>query len=277
MSSYKIGLAQVHSLLGNVEENLNKHLEYIDKAKSYEVDILAFPELSLTGYLLRDIAYEISDKCLEALEEIKKASKDMSVIVGMVEEPRLGIYRNSLAVIQDGVLKGFIPKIYLPNYGIFEESRYFARGHAKDLRLFRHGKINFSAVICEDAWHPEPIELLSRMGADLVFISSSSPLRGLYGKGNFVEKLWESINVARAVENTVFIAYVNRVGVEDEEYFWGGSMIVSPTGDILVRAKKMEEDLIVAEIDFHLLRRARRFSSFKDHATDIHRYLSELP
>jgi len=278
MNRYKVGLAQIHSLLGNVEDNLNKHLEYIDRAKAHEVDVLAFPELSLTGYLLRDLAYEVSDKCLEALDEVKKASKGICVIVGLVEETRLGIYRNSLAIVQNGALKGFIPKVYLPNYGLFEESRYFTRGYARDLKLFNHKGLKFSAVICEDAWHPEPIEFLSRIGADLVFICSSSPLRGLYGKDDtFVEKLWESMNITRAVENTVFIAYVNRVGVEDEEYFWGGSMVISPTGEILVRAKKMEENLLIAEIDLHTLRRARRFSSFKDHAIDLHRYLSELP
>ncbi len=278
MENYKIGLAQIHSLLGDVEENLTKHLEYIDKARSLGVDILAFPELSLTGYLLRDLAYELSDKCLKTLKEIEKASKDISVLVGLVEEPRFGIYRNSIAVISDGELKGFIPKLYLPSYGLFEESRYFKEGDIKDVKIFEHKGLKFGVVICEDAWHPEPIELIARLGADLVFINASSPLRGLYSRGDtFIEKIWEAINITRAVENTVYIAFTNRVGVEDEEYFWGGSMVVSPDGEILARGKKLEEDLIMADVNVHAIRRARRFSSFKIHRTDIHKLLGEIP
>jgi len=277
MKSYKVGLAQIHSLLGNVEENLAKHLEYIDKARDLGVDILAFPELSLTGYLLRDLAYELSDKCLDALEEIRKASKGISVLVGVVEEPRLGIYRNSIAIVSDGQLKGFIPKLYLPNYGLFEESRYFKEGDVKDIKIFEHKGLKFSVTICEDAWHPEPIELLARLGADLVFISSSSPIRGLYGKGDtFIERVWEVINVTRAIENTVYIAFVNRVGVEDEECFWGGSMVVSPEGEVIARGKKMEEDLVIASIDIYIIRRARRFSSFKVHRREIHEILGGI-
>jgi len=138
VNSYKIGLAQIHSLLGDVEENLAKHLEYINKARSLGIDIIAFPELSLTGYLLRDLAYELSDACLDALKEIEKISKGISVLVGVVEEPRFGIYRNSIAVISDGKLRGFVPKLYLPNYGLFEESRYFKEGDVNDVRVFEH-------------------------------------------------------------------------------------------------------------------------------------------
>jgi len=138
--------------------------------------------------------------------------------------------------------------------------------------------LKFSVVICEDAWHPELVELLARLGADLVFICSSSPIRGLYGKEEtFIERIWKAINITRAVENTVYIAFVNRVGVEDEEYFWGGSMIVSPDGEIIVRGKNMEEDLVVTNVDVHVIRRARRFSSFKVHRTEIHKLLGEIP
>ena len=278
METYKIGLAQIHSLLGDVEGNLAKHLKYIERAKEMKVDILAFPELSLTGYLLKDLAYELSDRCLGALREIERASKGMTVLVGVVEEPRYGIYRNSIAVVQDGKVAGFVPKLYLPNYGLFEESRYFKEGDVKDVRVFEHQGLKFGVVICEDAWHPEPIELLARLGADLIFVNSSSPLRGLYGKGEtFVERVWEAINVTRAVENTVYIAFVNRVGVEDEECFWGGSMLVSPEGEILLKARKMEEELMVVDISTHVIRRARRFSSFKEHRRDIHEVLGDLP
>ena len=119
--------------------------------------------------------------------------------------------------------------------------------------------------------------MLARLGADLVFISSSSPLRGLYGEGDtFIERVWEAINVTRAVENTVYIAFVNKVGVEDEECFWGGSMVISPDGEVIAKAKKMEEELVIVEISTHVIRRARRFSSFKEHRKDLHKLLGEL-
>ncbi len=277
MEKYRVGLAQIHSLLGDVEENLAKHLEYIDRARSLQVDILAFPELSLTGYLLKDLAYELSGKCLDALREVEKVSKGMSILIGVVEEPRPGIYRNSIAVISNGKLRGFIPKLYLPNYGLFEESRYFKEGDVKDIKVFEHKNLRFGVVICEDAWHPEPVELVARLGADLVFINSSSPLRGLYGRGEtFIERIWEAINITRAVENTVYIAFTNRVGVEDEECFWGGSMVVSPDGEVVARGEKMVEDLVVADISIHTIRRARRFSSFKVHRADIHKPLGDI-
>ncbi len=275
--TYRVGLAQIHSLLGDVEGNLRRHLEYMERARKMGVDVLAFPELSLTGYLLKDLAYELSGRCMRALREIERRSEGMAVLVGVVEELRPGIYRNSLAVVCDGELRGFVPKLYLPNYGLFEESRYFKAGDAGDVRVFTYDGLRFGAVVCEDAWHPEPVELLARMGADLVFVASSSPLRGLYGSGDtFIERVWEAINVTRAVENTVYVAFVNRVGVEDEECFWGGSMVVGPDGEVLVRARRMEEDMVVAEVSVHYLRRARRFSSFKEHRTDLHRVLGEL-
>ncbi len=277
MNNYKIALAQIHSYLGNIDLNFETHLKYIKKAKRLGVKILVFPELSLTGYLLRDLAYEVSEKCGEKIDLLKEYSKDICLIVGVVEEHRIGIYRNSMAIICDGQFKGYVPKLYLPDYDLFEESRYFQEGDMKDIKVFSFDGLNFGVAICEDAWHPEPIELLAKMGADTVFISASSPLRGLYNSDEtFIERVWESINVTRAIENTVFIGFVNRVGVEDEEYFWGGSMFVQPDGKILVKGLKMKEDLVIANIDYHVLRKARRFSSFKTFRKDIHLKLGEL-
>lgn len=273
----RIGLAQVHSLLGDVNHNLEKHLEYVRRAKEKELDIIVFPELSLTGYLLRDLAYEISDKCFKAIEKIREESKGICIVLGCVYEKRIGIYYNSIVVVCDGEIFGFIPKLYLPNYGLFEESRYFKEGSSKDVKVFEWKGWRFGSVICEDAWHPEPVELLARLGADLVFIHASSPLRGLYGKGEtFIENVWRAIAVTRAVENTVYIAFINRVGEEDEEFFWGGSMVIDPTGEVIAEGKKMEEDLVVVELDKYRLVRARRFSSFKVHRKDIHRILGDL-
>jgi len=277
MNTHKIALAQIHSYLGNIDLNLKKHYLYIEKARKEEADLVVFPELSLTGYLLKDLAYELSGKCEESIRKMLDYSQDICIIAGVIEEHRIGIYRNSMVVICDGEVKGFVPKLYLPSYGLFEESRYFQEGGANDVKVFEYKGLKFGVVICEDAWHPEPVELLAHLGADIVFISSSSPLRGLYDKNDtFIEKIWEAINITRAIENNVFIGFVNRVGVEDEEYFWGGSMVVSPEGRVIKKAPKMEEKLLIVDIDFNSLRRARRFSSFKIHRRDLHYRMGEL-
>ncbi|ABL78842.1 nitrilase-related carbon-nitrogen hydrolase [Thermofilum pendens] len=273
----RVGVAQIHSLLGDVRRNLEKHLEYVERARELGVEVLAFPELSLTGYLLRDLAYEVSDAAREALGEIAEASRGLCVLVGLVHEPRAGIYENSVAVVRDGSVAGVVSKLYLPDYGLFEESRYFREGSCSREGVFECGGWRVAPIICEDAWHPEPAELAARRGADVVFIHASSPIRGLYGSGEAnIERVWEAIAVTRAVENACYVVFANRVGPEDEEYFWGGSMVVAPDGEVVARAKKMEEELLVADLDLYRLRASRRFSSFKRHRRDIHVVLGEL-
>ncbi len=275
--SLRIGVAQVRSYLGDVERNLETHLVYVERAKKEGVDVLAFPELSLTGYLLRDLAYEVSGRSYAALERLAEASQGLCVLVGLVYEPRVGIYENSIAVIRDGVISGFVSKLYLPDYGLFEESKYFREGSARRKRVFEWKGWSFGSVICEDAWHPEPAELVARLRADVIFIHSSSPIGGLYGVGDtFIERVWEAIAVTRAVENSSYVVFANRVGPEDEEYFWGGSLVVAPDGEVIARAKKMEEDLLVVDLDMYRLRSVRSFSSFKRHRRDLHRLLGEL-
>lgn len=273
----RVGIAQMHSYLGNVDKNLEKHIVYMELARKEGVDLLVFPELSLTGYLLRDLAYEISEDAEEALNEIVGRSEPMCIVPGLVREPRTGVYENSVAYVCGGEVAGFYSKLYLPDYGLFEEARYFRPGGVEDARVYEWREWRIGSIICEDAWHPEPAELVARRGADVIVIHAASPIRGLYGEGPAPpERAWEAIAVARAVENTAYVVFVNRVGPEDEEYFWGGSMVVGPGGEVIARAKKMEEDFLVVDLDIHRLRTARRFSSFKLHRRDIHEALSRL-
>lgn len=273
----RVGVAQIHSVLGDVEKNLKKHLEYIGVAKEKGVELLVFPELSLTGYLLKDLAYEISDRAAKALERISGSTDGICVVVGLVREKRYGIYENSVAYMCDRDVLGYYSKLYLPNYGLFEESRYFVEGDVREVRVFEREGWRIGSIICEDAWHPEPAELVSRLGADIVVVHAASPIRGLYNRGDtLLERIWESILVTRAVENSSYVVFANSVGPEDEEFFWGGSMIIAPDGEVMARGKKMEEDLVVADLDIHLLRSSRRFGSYKVHRKDIHGLLSSL-
>lgn len=276
--TFTVALAQIGSRLGNVGKNEAKHLEYLERAKKIGAAFVVFPELSLTGYMLRDLAYEVAPECSKALKRIARASKNIYTILGLVDEPRLGIYQNAAALLHNGKVLGVVSKSYLPSYGLFEEKRYFKEAGPKNVKVFNTKYAKIGITICEDVWHPEPCEALARLGADVIFCISSSPIRGFYGsKGKtVVERAWEKILGARAIENTVYLVFVNKAGAEDEEYFWGGSSVIAPDGVEIVKAKHLDEDFVVGEIDLNRLVRVRRFSSFRDHHKGLHELLGRL-
>ena len=282
MKTIEIGLGQISSSIGNVQANVKKHIEMLEKIKDKSPDFVCFPELSLTGYMMKDVAYEVVPQCAKALSQIaKKTRPGQRAILGFVKENNLRFIENAAAVIGDGKTIGTTSKFYLPSYGLFEESRYFAPGNPNiDLRVFSSGLCKFGVVICEDAWHPEPIEALARMGAEIVFCIASSPARGLtkinQARELLIESQWNSILRAHAIMNTMFIIFVNRSGAEDDEFFWGGSMIISPSGEIVAKAKKFDTDLLLARISLEEVKHARRFTSFRDHNNKFHEVLQEL-
>lgn len=268
----RVELAQIRPLLGDVERNFLKHKEIVETSDS---DCVVFPELSLTGYVLKDLVFELFRYSERAVEKLAEIAGSKCVVAGTIKEVRPGVLRNSAAVIINGDVQ-YVYKFYLPTYGLFEERRYFQRGDpARDLRIFRHAGVNFGVMICEDAWHPEPAEALALMGADLILIPAASPMRRL-GKGLAIQDNWEALLKAHAIMNTVWIAFVNTVGAQEEEFFWGGSMVVSPLGEVKLRLKVFEEDRAVYSIDVDELRRARFFSSFRDHISSFHKVLAKL-
>ncbi|MCS7145693.1 MAG: nitrilase-related carbon-nitrogen hydrolase [Nitrososphaerota archaeon] len=276
----RVALAQVSTWIGDVESNKAKHIRYIEMAERDGADLVVFPELSLTGYLLRDVAYEVSGACREALEEIKEACRNIYAVVGVVYEVRRGIVCNAAAVLGDGEVKCVVPKFYLPTYGLFEEARYFMPGNPHtDLRVVNSRFGPFGTLICEDLWHPEPAEALVRLGAEFVVCIASSPLRGLNApvEGRpWIDHAWSSLINATALTNSVHVIFVNRAGPEDEEFFWGGSRVVGPSGVELARCRSMEEDFKVCDIDLSENARARRFSSFRVHLREFHEILSKI-
>lgn len=282
MRAARLGLGQISSKIGNVKENARRHAEVVKKAEEELVDFTCFPELSLPGYSLKDLAYEVVDDCQSALNALaRKTLKGRYLMCGFVRQNSLGLVQNSAALLGDGKLIGTTAKFFLPTYGLFEELRYFAPGNPKtDLKVFESDKCKFGMIICEDAWHPEPVQALARKGAEIVFCLASSPARGIgriATEGELpIESQWLSLLKAQALMNNVFLAFVNRAGPEDEEFFWGGSTLVSPTGETLARAKKDEVDWITADIDLDDVKRARRFSSFRDYRAEFHEVLRDL-
>ncbi|MEM4289484.1 MAG: nitrilase-related carbon-nitrogen hydrolase [Nitrososphaerota archaeon] len=276
----RVALAQVSTRIGDIKSNKEKHIEYIERARSEGADLVVFPELSLTGYLLRDVAYEVPQACRNALEEIKQFCREIYAVVGVVWEPRPGIIQNAAAILGEGEIKCVIPKYYLPTYGLFEEARYFMPGDPqRDLRIVGSGLGAFGTLICEDLWHPEPAEALVRLGAELLVCIASSPLRGLNNlvEGRtWIDHAWGSILNATALTHTVHVVFVNRAGPEDEEFFWGGSRVIGPDGVELERCRTMEEDFKTCEVNLSENARARRFSSFRVHLREFHSILSKL-
>jgi len=266
----RVELAQIRPKLGDVTHNFQKHIEIIETSSA---DCVVFPELSLTGYVLRDLVFEVYKESEKAVNKLSEHSK--CVIAGLVKEVRPGILRNSAAVIIEGKID-YIYKFYLPTYGLFEERRYFQPGDPRtDLRIYEYKGYKFGVTICEDAWHYEPIEALALMGADVIMIPAASPMRRLSSTLAIREE-WEALLKAHSIINGVWSVFVNTVGSQEEEFFWGGSMVVSPLGEIISTAKLFEEDRIITDINLNEVRKNRFFSSFRDHLQGFHEVLHKL-
>ncbi|TFH44568.1 MAG: hypothetical protein E4H01_10825 [Lysobacterales bacterium] len=272
MSKFTIGLAQINTTLGDVDANLEKHLAFIKDARSQKVDLLIFPELSLTGYVLQDLTPEVARRPSSddpVFAELLKASMDLDLVVGFVEAERRHRFYIAAAYLAGGHVVHIHRKVYLPTYGLFDEGRFFAWGDS--VRAFETRFGRFGLLICEDFWHASPPYLLWLDGAELLLLVSASPGRGIASGGRLESALWvERINQAYASLFTTFVAHTNRVGFEDGLNFWGGASVHDPDGKLLVRGPDHEEALTVAEIDLEHLRRTRtRLPLLRDERTHL--------
>ncbi len=254
-----LALAQINTKLGDVQANLEKHLTLIQEAEASGADLILFPELSLTGYVLQDLVPAVAT-LTEAddpvFRHLLEASRGVDLVVGFVDEdPRRRFYIAS-AYLSQGELVHIHHKVYLPTYGLFDEGRFFAPGDSVQAFDTRFGRLGI--LICEDFWHASPPYLLWQDGADLLLFSSASPGRGLTGDPKLDSSAWvEHINRAYASLFTIFVAHANRTGFEDGLNFWGGSTVYDPNGGLLVQAPYFEEALTLCEIDLNQLHRTR--------------------
>ena len=263
----KIALAQIDPVLGDLAKNVASHVDVAKRAVEMGAAMVLFPELSLTGYSIKDMNWDLAmnlDRAIPILQPLVDVSKEISIIAGGVEEDSSFRIYNSAFLMEDGVIRSAHRKTYPPTYGLFEEMRYFSKGNTIRAIDTKHGRLG--VLICEDLWHPSLPYLLACDGAQLIVGLVASPTR--------VDDRKESLSIASANrENhkayarllSVYIVVCNRVGFEDGVNFWGGSEIIAPSGEVVVSAKLFEEDLVVAAIDEHEVRRARRFSR---HALD---------
>jgi NAD+ synthase (glutamine-hydrolysing) len=242
MSVIRIALAQINPTVGDFAGNTAKIIAEIDRARSFGAEVIALPELAISGYPPEDLLLkpQFINANLEALEKIVTASRDIVSIVGFVDYTT--DIHNAAAVICDGELKAVYRKVFLPNYGVFDENRYFKAGDAAP--IFRYGDVLLGVNICEDIWYPGgPTKVQALGGAQLVINISASPYYA--GKGQSRERMLQT----RAEDNAVAVAYVNAVGGQDELVFDGQSLVIDERGRTIARGAVFEEDLVIARID----------------------------
>ena len=257
MESLRVAIAQVAPKLGAVDENLELHAQTLRQARRQRAALVVFPELSLTGYLLRDQVPDVALRIGEAaFRRVEALSRSLDVVVGFVEEAPGHRYYNAAAYISRGRLLHVHRKVYLPTYGMFDEGRDFAAGDL--VRTFETRFGPAGVLICEDLWHPLSAWLLAQQGAEILIAPSCGPTRGARpGRGITSVAVWHDLLRVTAQFQTSFVVYVNRVGYEDGLNFGGGSTVVDPFGRLVASLPPIEEGLAVANLDAEVLRRAR--------------------
>ena len=242
---FKVALAQISCKQGDKAENIRKIEKNVTQAKKQGAELVIFPELSLTGYTLRDRVYKLSEtipgRSISILEKMAKKAR-VHLVVGMPElsEKTQATTYNTAVLIGPSSFIGKYRKMYLPTHSVFEEKRYFRPGYQTAAFDTELGKIGLT--ICYDIFFPEVSRLTRLKGAQLIVCISASPA--------VRRAFFETLTAARAIENTAFLAYVNLVGIEDGLQFWGGSRLIGPNGKTLVKAKYDEEDLVIGEVDY---------------------------
>jgi NAD+ synthase (glutamine-hydrolysing) len=250
LHNIRVGIAQINSTVGDLSGNTKKIMESIDQAKSLGVDLLTFPELAVTGYPPEDLLLkpQFIKQNRESLDKIIEHSSGIVIVVGFVDSD--GDIYNAAAVLYNKKLVGVYHKFYLPNYGVFDENRYFQAG--KECPVFIIYGIGMGITICEDIWYETgPATVQAYAGAKLLVNISASPYHA--GKGFSRERMLAT----RAADNVAIVAYNNLVGGQDELVFDGNSVIFNEKGEPIARGRQFEEDLVVVDLDMESVFRSQ--------------------
>jgi len=252
-----VALAQMDPALGDRNRNLERHRDWVRQATEAGAQLLVFPELSLTGYFLKDLVPESAIRLEDPIiRELGQLAQRLDVVVGAVIEEPDHRYFNASLYFSHGQLAHLHRKVYLPTYGMFDEQRYFAAGDR-----FRSFKTDFGRagiLVCEDIWHLSSAYILSLEGADMIICPSASPGRGITTDERLgTAESYGLVCRTYAQFLTTFFLYCNRVGYEDGANFWGGSMAIGPNGDIIAQEEDADEALVLASLDLGDVRRQR--------------------
>ncbi len=257
MRQLRVALAQINVTVGDLDGNARRIVDAIREADELRADVVAFPELAVTGYPPEDLLLkpEFIAANQRALRAVAEKTGDLVAVCGFAD--RADDLYNAAALLHRGELVAVYHKNFLPTYGVFDEDRYFRAG--KERPVFRIGGGAVGVSVCEDIWYPDgpPTEQALAGGAELLLNISSSP----YSMGRFETR--REMLATRAADTGAFVAYVNLVGGQDELVFDGQSMVFAPDGDLLARAPAFEETMLVVDLDLdavfqHRLRDPRR-------------------
>jgi len=252
-----VALAQIDPALGDRGRNLERHREWVKRAADAGAKLVVFPELSLTGYFLKDLVPESAIQAdSKEMRDLAALSADLDVVLGTVIESPDHRYFNASVYFSQGELAHVHRKVYLPTYGMFDEQRYFAPGDR--FRSFATPFGRAGILVCEDIWHLPSAYILSLQGVDMIICPSSSPGRGVTTDERLgTAESYRLVCRTYAQFLTTFFLYCNRVGFEDGANFWGGSMVIGPNGDIIAQHEDADEALVLATIDLADVRRER--------------------
>jgi predicted amidohydrolase len=252
-----VALAQIDPALGDRGRNLERHRQWVKQAAEAGARLLVFPELSLTGYFLKDLVPESAIQLdSQEMRDLAALSTDLDVVLGAVIESPDHRYFNAALYFSAGELQHVHRKVYLPTYGMFDEQRYFAPGDR--FRSFATPFGRAGMLVCEDIWHLSSAYILSLEGVDMIICPSSSPGRGITTDERLgTAESYGLVCRTYAQFLTTFFLYCNRVGFEDGANFWGGSMVIGPNGDIIAQHQDADEALVLATIDLADVRRER--------------------
>jgi predicted amidohydrolase len=255
----RVAICQMRPRLGALDDNFAAHHAWLDRAAQQDAGLAIFPELSLSGYFLRDLTQDVGLRLDDPrVKELVARSKDRSIVFGLVEHSDDHRYFNSAVFAEDGRILHVHRKVHLCDYGIFEEKRYFAAGDRIETVQSKRGR--FGLLVCEDAWHLPAAWIHFLHGADALIVPSASPARGFDAPEDAElssQAAWRALVTALGRFLQTWIVYANRTGYEDGALFWGGSMIVTPFGFVAAEAPGQDDALLAHRLDDDSLRRAR--------------------
>jgi len=273
----RVAVAQIDSALGDLRGNTNKHLELIRRAADAGVEVLLFPELSLTGYQLGGRVPDVAmPREHEIIKLLAQAAPNMTVLVGFVEEGPAAQYFNATAALRDGRLVFIHRKLNLPTYGSLEEGKLFASGSYVETFPV-HGRWRGGVMICADLWNPALVHLAMVHGTTLLFAPLNSAENAVSDEFSN-PKSWDVVLRFYAIMYAMPILVANRVGTEHGSRFWGRSRIIDPRGEVLAEAEEASEQLVQASIDYETVRRSRfQLPTVRDSNLDlVHREIARL-
>ncbi|KUO94847.1 nitrilase-related carbon-nitrogen hydrolase [Ferroacidibacillus organovorans] len=258
----RVGMAQMTPRLGDLDQNLEKHLDMIQVARAQGASVVVFPELGLTGYALRDLTLAVAMRVDDPrISRLIRESTDLDLVFSFIEESDDHRFYITSIYASKGQALHRHRKLYPPTYGLFEEQRHVARGET--LTSFQTAYGTTGLLICEDAWHPSSLYTLSLTGTGVIYVIAAGPGRALSGSADSSsQQFWQRMIRTHAQLFTTFIVFVNRTGFEDGLHFFGHSFVAGPDGEILFEVKDDKEGLHLADLNEAQLRSVRYRSPF---------------